>query len=77
MQLNDSACDNNSKKAQVQRMNEKWLTLRTVEQITGLTRQTLYRRLKDGRLKGLKLDNNTWRITEKEIEKLFLHPDTK
>ena len=52
-------------------MREKLLPLRTVEAMTGLTRQTLYRRLKDGRLKGFRMDNGTWRIPESEIEKIL------
>ena len=52
-------------------MREKMLPLRTIEAITGLTRQTLYKRLKDGRLKGFRMDNGTWRIAESELEKIL------
>jgi excisionase family DNA binding protein len=52
-------------------MREKMLPLRTVEELTGLTRQTLYRRLKDGRLTGFRMDNGTWRIPESELEKIL------
>ena len=55
-------------------MNEKLLPLRTVEELTVLTRQTLYRRLKDGRLKGFRMDNGTWRIPESEVEKILGMP---
>jgi len=52
-------------------MYEKLLPLRTVGELTGLTRQTLYRRLKDGRLKGFRMDNGTWRIAESELENIL------
>ena len=57
-------------------MREKMLPLRAVEELTGLTRQTLYRRLKDGRLKGFRMDNGTWRIVESELEKILGLPTT-
>jgi predicted site-specific integrase-resolvase len=52
-------------------MREKMLPLRTIEAMTGLTRQTLYKRLKDGRLKGFRMDNGTWRVAESELEKIL------
>ena len=47
------------------------LKLREVEQVTGLSMPTLYRRLKDGRLRGTKLDNGSWRVPIVEVERIL------
>jgi excisionase family DNA binding protein len=53
---------------------EKLLTLREVEEATRLSRPTLYRRLQEGRLRGIKLDNGAWRIPEEEVLKILSGP---
>ena len=55
-------------------MRRKLLTLREVEEVTRLSRATLYRRLREGRLKGIKLDNGGWRVPEEEVDKIFSGP---
>ena len=39
--------------------------------MTGLSMPTLYRRLKDGRLRGTKLDNGSWRVPIVEVERIL------
>tara|TARA_Y100000310_G_scaffold288644_1_gene314451 strand:+ start:1123 stop:1446 length:324 start_codon:yes stop_codon:yes gene_type:complete len=38
------------------------LKLREVEEFTGLSRTTLYRRLREGTLCGRRISNGTWRV---------------
>ena len=52
-------------------MEKALLTLRDVERITGLARSTLYRRLSEGRLVGIQLDNGQWRIPRAEVQKIL------
>ena len=52
-------------------MEKALLTLRDVERITGLARSTLYRRLSEGRLEGIQLDNGQWRIARAEVRKIL------
>lgn len=52
-------------------MEKALLTLRDVERITGLARSTLYRRLSEGRLRGIQLDNGQWRIPSGEVRKIL------
>jgi excisionase family DNA binding protein len=55
-------------------MRLKLLTLREVEELTRLSRPTLYRRLRDGKLIGTKLDNGGWRVAEEEVAKILAGP---
>ncbi len=57
-------------------MEKALLTLRDVERITGLARSTLYRRLSEGRLVGIQLDNGQWRIPDAEVRKILGGDDT-
>ena len=50
---------------------QKLFTLREVEQETGLMRSTLYRRLREGRLTGVKGDNGMWRISRDELDRIL------
>ena len=50
------------------------MSLREVEQATLLSRSTLYRRLREGRLLGVKLDNGSWRVPLGEVEKILAGP---
>ena len=50
---------------------QKLFTLREVEQETGLVRSTLYRQLREGRLKGIKRGNGTWRIPRDEVDRIL------
>ena len=50
---------------------QKLLTLREVEQETGLVRSTLYRQLREGRLKGIRGDNGMWRISRDEVDRIL------
>ena len=47
------------------------MTLRDVERETSLSRSTLYRRLHEGRLHGIQLDNGAWRIPREEVERIL------
>ncbi len=47
------------------------LTLKEVEQITRLSRSTLYRRLRQGTMKGQKLDTGGWRIPAEEVDRIL------
>ena len=50
------------------------LKLRDVELATGLSRSTLYRRLRNGTLEGFKLDNGSWRIPRSAVGKILAGP---
>ncbi len=52
-------------------MTEKLLKLRDVEVATGLSIPTLYRRLREQRLYGIKIDNGSWRIPASEVAKIL------
>lgn len=47
------------------------MTLRQVEEETGLTRSALYRRLREGRLHGIQLDNGAWRVPVQEVARIL------
>ena len=55
-------------------MGQKLFSLRQVEIATTLSRSTLYRRLREGRLRGIRLDNGQWRIPEDEVLKILNGP---
>jgi excisionase family DNA binding protein len=44
--------------------NQKFYTLDEIEQTLGLSRWQLLRLLKDGKLRGVKIGRQTWRIPE-------------
>ena len=52
-------------------MPERLMTLREVEGATRLSRSTLYRRLREGRLRGQKLDNGAWRVLQSEVQRIL------
>jgi len=54
--------------------SSKLFTLREVEEITRLSRPTLYRRLREGKLIGIKLDSGGWRIKEEEVARILAGP---
>lgn len=49
---------------------EKTYTLNEVEQITGITKRTLYNYLKADQFKAVKLGNQ-WRVTETELQRFL------
>ena len=48
--------------------------LREVLQEALLSRGTLYRRLQEGRLHGIQLDNGAWRIPRQEVVRILGGP---
>ena len=55
-------------------MRSGLLTLREVEEITRWSRATLYRRLRAGTLRGIKVDTGGWRIPVEEVERVLGQP---
>lgn len=55
---------------------EELLTTRQVQKLLKVDRITIYRMLKDGRVKGLKVGNQ-WRFHRSEIDKLFQSGESK
>lgn len=52
------------------------LKLSEVEQLTGLSRSTLYRQLAEGTLCGRRVSNGSWRVPYGEVERLLSEPNS-
>lgn len=51
--------------------NQKFYTLDEIEQTLGLSRWQLLRLLKDGKLRGVKIGRQTWRIPEESFQRFL------